>query len=62
MTRKYKQAAKRRNKTAVQKYRTSLGWSGCDDWKEWPLIDYVAPPLPYKGPGLWQRITAWFKR
>lgn len=54
MTRKYKQATKRRNKTAVQKYRTVLNL--------WYSSTYKTPPNALPPPSLWQRITGWFKR
>lgn len=55
MTRKYKQAAKRRNKRAVQKYRTLLNYTRPDV----DAFDFVRGT---HAPSLWQRITGWFKR
>lgn len=57
MTRKYKQAAKRRNKTAVQKYRCSLNNAAYKHWEEC----YDNPSVT-RQPSLWQRITGWFNR
>lgn len=57
MSRKYKQAQKRRNKSAVQKYRGNLNLAAYEHWE-----DCFENPSVTREPSLWQRIASWFRR